>query len=171
MLNITISILCYVLTSFYSLQYQHSNGSTVNMSSYQGKKVLLVNIATNSPRVNQLAGLQQLQQQYGDSLVVIAFPSNSFGNESRTDAEISQYCHSNYNTSFLIAAKGAVTGSNPLPVYNWLSKASENGDMNLVIGADFQKILIAKDGSIQGVFSPKVDPMSDEIRTAIETSY
>jgi len=160
-----------VLTNFYSLQFQHSSGATVNMSSYQGKKVLLVNIATNSPRVNQLAGLQQLQQQYGDSLVVIAFPSNSFGNEGRTDAEISQYCQSNYNTSFTIAAKGAVTGTGLLPVYNWLSKASENGDMNLVIGGDFQKILIAKDGSIQGVFSPKVDPMSGEVRNAIETSY
>lgn len=171
MLNIAISLVYYIVTSFFSLQFQDTNGATINMSSFQGKKILLVNIATNSPRVNQLAGLQQLQQQYGDSLVVIAFPSNSFANETRSDADIRQFCQSTYNTTFTIAAKGAVSGTNLQPVYNWLSKAAENGDMDLQIGGDFQKVLIAKDGSIQGIFSPKLDPTSDEIRNAITTSY
>jgi glutathione peroxidase len=171
MFNIAISLVYYIVTSIFSLQFQDSNGATVNMNSFQGKKILLVNIATNSPRVNQLAGLQQLQQQYGDSLVVIAFPSNSFGNESRSDADIKQFCQSTYNTSFIIATKGSVSGANLQSIYNWLSKSADNGDMNLLIGGDFQKVLIAKDGSIQGVFSPKLDPTSDEIRDAITTSY
>lgn len=166
MLNI-LSAFISALVSFFSLQFQDSQGNTVNMSDFQGKKILLVNIATGSPRVNQLAGLQQLQQQYGDSLVVIAFPSNSFGNEGRSDAEIRQFCQGNYNTSFIIAAKIQVTGAGLPPVYNWLSRSADNGDMNLSIGGDFQKILIGKDGSIQGVFSPKLDPTNSEITDAI----
>lgn len=155
------------LVNIFTLQFQDSQGNTVNMSNFQNKKILLVNIATGSPRVNQLAGLQQLQQQYGDSLVVIAFPSNSFGNESRSDAEIRQYCLGNYNTTFIIAAKSTVTGTGMNALYNWLSKSTDNGDMNLTIGGDFQKVLIGKDGSILGVFSPKLDPTSTEITDAI----
>lgn len=166
MLNI-FSAFISALVSFFSLQFQDSQGNTVNMSDFQGKKILLVNIATGSPRVNQLAGLQQLQQQFQDSLVVIVFPSNSFGNESRSDAEVRQYCLNNYGTTYMIGAKTSVTGTGLNALYNWLSRSTDNGDMNLSIGGDFQKVLIGKDGSIQGVFSPKVEPMSPDLIGAI----
>ncbi len=171
MSTIFLSIVSLFFTSIYSLQLQDTNGNTIQLSSFQGKKILLVNIATGSSKVNQLTGLQQLHQQYGDSLVVIAFPSNSFGNETRTDAEIRQFCQSTYNTSFIIASKGAVSGSGLQSIYNWLSKQTENGDMDLIMSGDFQKVLIAKDGSIQGIFSPKVEPLSQEIADAIAINY
>lgn len=171
MISIAFSVISFLLTSFYSLQLQDVNGSTISMNSFQGRKILLVNIASNSPLVSQLGGLQQLKQQYGDSLVVIAFPSNSFGNEPKTNAEIKQFCESAYNSTFIIASKGSVSGSGLLPVYNWLSKSAENGDMDLVIGGDFQKVFIAKDGSIQGTFSSKVSPLHPSIIQAINTNY
>lgn len=166
MLNI-ISYCIAWLVNIFTLQFQDSQGNTINMNSFPNKKILLVNIATNSPRVNQLAGLQQLQQQYADSLVVIAFPSNSFGNESRSDAEIKQYCQGNYGTTYIIAAKSPVTGTGMNALYTWLSRSADNGDMNLNIGGDFQKVLIGKDGSILGVFSPKIDPTNQEITDAV----
>lgn len=171
MINIAFSILSFLLTSFYSLQFQDVNGSTINMSSFQGKKVLLVNIASNSSLVSQIGQLQQLKQQFGDSLVVIAFPSNSFGNEPKTNTEIKQFCEATYNSTFIIASKGAVAGTGLLPVYDWLSKTIDNGDADLVIAGDFQKVLIAKDGSIQGTFSPKVSPLHPSIIQAITTNY
>lgn len=154
-------------TSIYSLSFTDTDGSTVNMNSFQNKKILLVNIATNSPRVGQLTGLQQLKQQYGDSLVIIAFPSNSFGNETRSDAEIKQYCQQNYNVNFFIASKNSVFGLYIQPVYNWLKHTEENGVMDVEIMSDFQKILINNDGNIIGVFAPGVSPTDTSIVSAI----
>lgn len=154
-------------TSIYSLSFTDTDGSTVNMSSFQNKKILIVNIATNSPRVGQLTGLQQLKQQYGDSLVIIAFPSNSFGNETRSDAEIKQYCQQNYNVNFFIASKNSVSGPYVQPVYNWLKHTEENGVMDVEIMSDFQKILINNDGNIIGVFAPGVSPTDTSIVSAI----
>lgn len=154
-------------TSIYSLSFTDTDGSTVNMNSFQNKKILLVNIATNSPRVGQLTGLLQLKQQYGDSLVIIAFPSNSFGNETRSDAEIKQYCQQNYNVNFFIASKNSVFGLYIQPVYNWLKHTEENGVMDVEIMSDFQKILINNDGNIIGVFAPGVSPTDTSIVSAI----
>lgn len=154
-------------TSIYTLSFTDTDGSTVNMNSFQNKKILLVNIATNSPRVGQLTGLQQLKQQYGDSLVIIAFPSNSFGNETRSDAEIKQYCQQNYNVNFFIASKNSVSGPYVQPVYNWLKHTEENGVMDVEIMSDFQKILINNDGNIIGVFAPGVSPTDTSIVSAI----
>lgn len=170
-MNIAISIAYYFLTSIYTFQFQNTEGGTINMNNFQQKKILLVNIASGSNHTGQLAGLQQLQNQFADSLVIIAFPSNSFGNEPKTNAEIKQDCVANYNATFLIAAKSPVFGTGIHPIYDWLSKSSENGEINLNVGGDFQKILIAKDGTIQAIFSPKVEPMHADILQAIVTNY
>lgn len=155
------------LTSIYSLQFTDVDGNQVNMSSYQNKKILLVNIATGSSKVSQLAGLQQLQQTYGGSLVIIAFPSNGFGNEARTNAEIKQFCQTNYGVSFKIAAKNSVTGAGVQSVYNWLAHVSDNGAMDAVVAKDFQKFLIDKDGKLIGAFASSVTPMDSQIVNAI----
>ena len=162
-----ISALIIAQTNFYSLHYINALGNEVSMNDYQGKKILIVNIATNSSRVNQLTGLQQLYQQYGDSLVVIAFPSNNFNHESRTSIEVKQFCENTFNTTFPIAAVGNVTGSNIQAVYNWLTQALENGVMNNTLYGDFQKFLINKNGQLVGVFDGSVDPLSDQITNAI----
>jgi glutathione peroxidase len=171
MINISFGILSYILTSFYALSFQDTDGNTVNMSSFQGKKVLICNIATGSNKAIQLAGLQQLQQQFGDSLAVIVFPSNSFGTESRTNAEIKQYCNTNYNSTFIIASKTNVTGSGTNSIFTWLAHKMQNGQMNAVTGADFLKFLIDKDGTLIGMFSSKVSPTDPEIIEGITTSF
>jgi glutathione peroxidase len=160
----------WFFTSIYTLSFTDTDGNTVSMSSFQNKKILLVNIATNSPRVEQLTGLQQLKQQYGDSLVVIAFPSNSFGNETRTDAGIKQFCQQNYGVNFVIASKGSVSGFSVQPVYDWLKHTAQNGVMDVEILRDFQKVLINKDGNIIGVFAPGVSPTDSSIMSAITTN-
>ena len=167
MINILIGIVSFFVVSFYSLQFQAADNTIIPMNGFQGKKVLLVNIATGSNHAGQIAGLQQLQQQYADSLVVVAFPSNSFGAESRNNTEILQFCQSIYHTTFRIASKSAVAGPNMHPVYQWLSQQTENGTIDLSVGGDFQKVLISSAGEIIGVFSPKIDPMHLTITNAI----
>lgn len=157
-------------TSFYSLSITNADGNTIALSAHQGKKVLLVNIATGSQHVNQLAGLQQLQQLYGDSVAVIAFPSNSFGNETRTNTEIKQFCQSEFNSTFTIAALNPVSGSGIQSVYQWLFDIAMNGDASISVQGDFQKILIDTDGVIIGVYAPSVSPTDPTIVHAITTA-
>jgi glutathione peroxidase len=162
-----IAFLFFVQTSFYSLDFTDTSNTTHGMNAYQGRKILVVNIATGSPRVNQLGALQQLQELYGDSLTVIAFPSNSFGNESRTDSAIHQYCFNNYGASYLIARKADVKGLLVQPVYNWITSHELNGSMDGNVSGDFQKFLISGSGELIGVFAPNVSPMDSLIRNAI----
>ena len=171
MFNITIAICALIATSFYSLHYTDTDGVNVPMTNFQGKKVLIVNIATNSTRVDQLRGLQQLQEQYYDSLVVIVFPSNSFGNESRSDEEIKQFCRTNYRSSFLIASKGSVSGSGIQPIFSWLADSTQNDVMNAPVINDFQKFLIDKNGNLVSVLSPKIKPTDSLMIDAITHNY
>jgi glutathione peroxidase len=158
--NLVIAFSSLLLTSIYSLQFTDTEGNTVNMSDYKGKKILLVNIATNSGRVSQLSGLQQLHQQYGKNLVIIAFPSNSFGKEARSDGEIKQFCQANYGVTFKIAAKNSVSGSGVQSIYTWLANVNENGVMSGTAAGDFHKFLIDKNGSLIGTFAPSI-PAND----------
>jgi glutathione peroxidase len=170
MTSILIKTVTAFIINFYSLSFVDVNGTTINMSSYQGKKIMIVNIATGSNKVNQLIGLQQLKQQYGDSLVVILFPSNSFGKESRTDAQIKQFVQSNVGNSLVIASKSNVTGTSANSIFNWLSSKVKNGDTDAIPGGDFEKYVIGKTGSIIGIYSPKVKPTDAAIITTITSS-
>jgi glutathione peroxidase len=157
-------------TSLYSLQYQDTTGNAVSMSQYQGKRILFVNIATESPEAAvQIPQLEQLYQQYKDSLVVIGFPSNDFGNEPRNSAEIRLLMQNTYQAVFPVAAVTGVKDSlaTTHPVYNWLQHKTENGNMDINISKDFQKILVDKDGTVIGFFGSRVLPMSAAIQQAI----
>jgi glutathione peroxidase len=171
MATLITSLVIHFLVSFHSLSFQDVNGNTINMASFSNKKVMIVNIATGSTKVSQLAQLNQLQQQYADSLVVIVFPSNSFGHEARSNAEIKQFCQATYNSNFIIAAKSNVAGTSINPVFDWLRAKTNNGEMDAPTGADFEKFIITKDGMLVGMFSSKVSPLDAEITETITTVY
>jgi glutathione peroxidase len=154
--------------NFYSLEFADINGTLHTMKEYQGKKILLVNIATGSTHASQLSRLQELQQQYGDSLVVIGFPSNSFAKEVHDDVEINNICHDQYGVRFLLAQKNAVAGTFVQPVYQWLTNVDQNGALNEPISRDFQKFLVNESGQLIGVFSSSVDPFSPELISALQ---
>lgn len=167
MIQLLAAALLLIQTSFYALSFTSSEGASINMEAFKGKRVLLVNIATESPLAAQLAGLEELQQRYRDSLVVIGFPSNSFGRESRSDAQIREYSQTTYGGRFLLAQKAPVKGGDAQAVYRWLSRQSENGMMDEEVLGDFQKYLINEDGLLIGVFAPSVDPLDHCITDAV----
>ncbi|MGG9962141.1 redoxin domain-containing protein [Ferruginibacter sp. SUN106] len=157
-------------TSIYIKQFTTLNGTQVSMAQYQGKKILLVNIASNSEyAATQIPQLEQLYQQYKDSVVVVAFPSNDFGNESRNDADLKLLLQDTYHTNFPVSIRTGVKDStgNTHAIYHWLQNQSENGNMNVKVKKDFQKYLIDKDGTIIGVFSAKTNPLDNTIINAI----
>lgn len=169
MFSIVMSLFMQIV-SFYSLHITTAGGQDIALSAYQGKKILLVNIAGSSPRAAQLGELHQLKQQFGDSLVVIVFPSNSFNNESRSNAEIRSAIESAYGASFIIAQKASVSGTDIQPVFNWLTKQSENGLSDGNVTTDFYKYLIDRTGNISGAFSPLISPTNTILINAINNA-
>lgn len=155
-------------TSIYSISLPASQGDTaIAFSNYSGKKILIINTATNSSYNAQYQNLEKLQQQFKDSLVVIAIPSNDFGNEPDDDSTIAANVKTRYNISFLLAAKAPITGDATTPLYNWLQKETENGEMSSEVKGDFQKYLVDEKGNLVGLFSPEVDPLDEQVISAI----
>lgn len=165
-MNIILFIISAVL-NFYSLTYKPLNGSETAMSAYAGKKILLVNIATNSPLKSQIFELEILQQEFRDSLVVIAFPSNSFGHEPKSNQQLSNYFTDSLQVTYHVAQLSDVTGANISPVCSWVKNESLNGTSTFDFTKDFQKVLIDDTGKIMGVFSSRVSPTDPIIKNAI----
>lgn len=172
MLNIIFSLLLPFLpfTSIHTFSFTDIDGNTVNMAAFEGKKILLVNTASGSEFVSQYAELEQLHQQYQDSLVIIVFPSNDFGNEPGTSTAIKDTIRNTYNAHYIIAAKSAVKsgeGLTPISIYQWLYNEEQNGSIHIGPDNDFYKYLIGVDGYPIGVFKSTVSPLSDEMKMAL----
>lgn len=123
-------------------------GDQVDLGSYQGKVVLVVNTASQCGLTPQYAGLQQLYQDYGDrGLVVLGFPCDQFGHqEPGTEAEIADFCEASYGVTFPMFAKVEVNGPGAHPLYRWLTTA-QPGENGPDIEWNFAKFLLDRDGS------------------------
>ena len=155
--------------SIYDYSLLSTGGDTIHLSDFNGKKILFVNTAGSSLLAYQYQKLEQLNQLYHDSLVIIAVPSNSFGNEQETDSAINENVHNTYGITYKLAATTEVAGDSINLVYQWLTKQNLNGFIENPITTDFQKFLVGIDGHIIGVFSSKVDPLSDELQNAVKS--
>ena len=142
---------------------------TIHFSSFEGKKVLLVNVASECGFTYQYEGLQKLQERYADQLIVLGLPCNQFGKqEPGTEEEIADFCNSNYGVTFPLTQKIDVKGENQHPIYQWLTQKEHNGLGDYEVNWNFNKFLIDEKGNLQGYFKSKVKPMSDELIAAIE---
>jgi len=165
-----ISINSFFTSSIYLQHYTLLNGSEEYLSHYEGKKMLIVNIASESEfAAVQIPQLEQLYQQYHDSLIVICFPSNDFAKEPRSNSDIKLLMQNTYHTTFPISTKVGVKDSTVdlHPLFYWLQHQSENGNINTKIRHDFQKFLVDKTGMIIGTFSENVNPNDSTIIKAI----
>ncbi len=156
----------------YSLKVADINGrDSINFNDFKGKKILVVNTAISSEYSGQFASLDSLYRKNRGALVVIVFPSNSFGNESEKNRDIKRILKKRYGFHFLMAEKTDVTGGNASPVYKWLTNKTLNNAFNITVKTDFYKFLIGTDGRLLGVFSAKVDPLDSLIQKAISTNF
>lgn len=146
------------------------DGKDVDLSKYQGKVVLFVNVASYCGNTPQYKGLQALHEKYGkEGLVVIGVPANEFGKqEPGSDAEIVKFCSTKYNVSFPMLSKVVVKGEGQVPLYKFLTEKETNPKFSGQISWNFTKFLINRHGEIVNRFEPRVDPESAEIKTAIE---
>jgi glutathione peroxidase len=143
------------------------DGKEIDLSEYKGKVVLFVNVASRCGYTPQYSGLEKLYEKYKDQgLVVVGVPANEFGKqEPGTDAEIATFCKTKYDVTFPMLSKVVVKGKGITPLYQYLTtNAKPTGDVKW----NFEKFLIAKDGSIAGRFLSGVAPESQELTKAIE---
>ena len=166
---ITRLILCLLVSAsgIYNYEATTCNNSVIRFDAYAGKKLLLVNIASQSKYANQLSELQVLQNRYAGSLSVVAFASNSFGNEPNSNESLYSYLES-LQISYPVVAISDVTGDQAHPVYRWLASSAENGVLNGKVVGDFQKFLINESGRIVAVFRDEISPLDSLITHEIE---
>jgi glutathione peroxidase len=154
--------------SFYSLSTQLNNGTELNFNSLKGKKVLLVNTASDCGYTNQYADLQKLFETNQDRLIIIGFPANDFKEQEKgTDEEIAQFCKVNYGVTFPIAKKTTVKGDRKNEIFQWLSEKNKNGWNDKQPSWNFSKYLVDERGRLTHYFDPAVSPLSDEVIRAI----
>ena len=145
------------------------DGKEVDLASYKGKVVLIVNVASRCGYTGQYAGLQKLYDSYKDKgLVVLGFPANEFGaQEPGTDAEIATFCSSKYGVTFDMFSKIVVKGADKAPLYKSLT---ESADPKGEVGWNFEKFLIGRDGKVVGRFKSGVAPDDATLKAAIEAA-
>ena len=140
----------------------------INLSDYNGKVVLIVNVASECGYTRQYAGLQEIYEKYNpQGFEILAFPCNDFGGqEPGTNEQIQNFCSSKFGVTFKLFDKIKVLGEDKSPLYERLinNSVTEKGDIKW----NFEKFLISKDGKIVERFRTKVEPTSNEVITAIE---
>jgi len=153
--------------TFFDFKINSINGEELDLSIFENKTILLVNVASKCGFTKQYDGLQNLHDDYKDKgLVVIGVPSNQFGGqEPGTEAEIKNFCETNFNITFPITSKYDVKGDKAHPIYLW---AKDTYGKSTVPKWNFHKILINKDGKIHETFGSFTDPLSKKIITNIE---
>jgi glutathione peroxidase len=140
----------------------------INLSDYNGKVVLIVNVASECGYTRQYAGLQEIYEKYNpQGFEILAFPCNDFGGqEPGTNEQIQNFCSSKFGVTFKLFDKIKVLGEDKSPLYERLinNSVTEKGDIKW----NFEKFLISKDGKIVERFRTKVEPTSNEVISAIE---
>jgi glutathione peroxidase len=146
------------------------DGKEVDLSRYQGKVVLLVNVASRCGNTPQYKGLQELYDKYAkDGLVVIGVPANDFGRqEPGTNEEIAKFCSTNYQVTFPMLAKVSVKGEEICPLYKYLTSKETDLKFGGDIPWNFEKFLIGRNGEVVQRFNHRVKPESEPVVKAIE---
>jgi glutathione peroxidase len=147
-------------STFYDFKVETLDGDTFDMASLKGKKVMVVNTASNCGFTPQYEQLQTIYEAYGgDNFVIIGFPANNFMNqEPGTAEEIQEFCKINYGVTFPLMAKISVKGDDQHSLYQWLTQKNKNGVADSKVKWNFQKYLIGSDGILQKVIPPKTKP-------------
>src|SRR6202451_4607594 len=155
----------------YDIPVHTLNGEESSLAPYAGKTLLVVNVASKCGLTPQYEGLERLQKTYADrDFSVVGFPSNQFaGQEPGSAEEIQTFCSTTYGVTFPLFEKIDVNGENQSPLFATLEKTADAEGYSGDIRWNFEKFLVAPDGSVQR-FSPTVTPEDPILVGAIEAA-
>lgn len=150
--------------TIYDFKVESLDGKEINFADFKGKKILIVNTASECGFTPQYADLEKLYEEYKDKLVVVGFPANNFGGqEPGTNAEIGTFCQKNYGVTFPMAAKVSVKGDDTAPIFKYLTEQELNGVKNTTILWNFTKFLIDENGKLIDSYVSTTKPTSESI--------
>ena len=140
-------------------------GHPFDFATLKGKKVMIVNTASECGNTPQYKDLQMIYDKYkDDNFVVVGFPANNFGEqEPGTNKEIAAFCERNYGVTFPMMAKISVKGNDIHPVYRFLTRKEENGKLDSEVTWNFQKYLLNEEGVLEKVIDPDTLPTHREV--------
>jgi len=158
--------------TIYDYNVSALGGAPADLHDYAGKTVLIVNVASKCGNTPQYNGLERLQERYADKgFSVLGFPCNQFGGqEPGTAEEIQEFCSTTYGVTFPMFDKIEVNGDGRDPLYTELTAVPDAHGNAGDIEWNFEKFLIAPDGTVVSRFRPKTQPESDEVVSAIEAN-
>ena len=141
------------------------DGEPYNFSELKGKKVLIVNIATECSLAPQLGKLQELYAEFGgDNFEILAFPCNDFGKqEPGANREIKEKCSSKYEITFQLMEKIKIKGDSIHTIFKWLTSSDENGVLDAKVTWNYQKFMIDENGRVVDALAPITSPKSNRI--------
>ncbi|MBY8872822.1 glutathione peroxidase [Micromonospora sp. PLK6-60] len=154
----------------FDIEIEALGGGPADLGQYRGRALLVVNVASRCGLTPQYAGLQALAEEYaGRGLTVLGVPCNQFaGQEPGTAAEIAEFCEVNYGVTFPLTEKVEVNGPGRHPLYAALASTPDAERHTGDVRWNFEKFLVAPDGTVAARFAPQVAPDSPELRGAID---
>lgn len=141
------------------------DGNDVSLSTYKGKKVMVVNVASECGLTPQYAVLQELYDTFKDrNFVILGFPANNFGaQEPGSDIEIKGFCSKRYGVTFPMFSKISVAGNDINALYSFLTKSAENGVIDAPVTWNFQKFLVDENGKVIDFLPPSESPADTKV--------
>ena len=160
------------VVSLYEIPFETIAGEQSSLAAYKGKKIVLVNTASDCGYTGQYEELQTLYAQAKGEIMIVGFPANDFkAQEKGSNEQIASFCKKNYGVEFPIAAKASVVkGSNQHPVFAWLSDPAKNGWNKEAPAWNFSKYIIDEEGKLIGYFDPGVSPLGKDFLKALNIS-
>jgi glutathione peroxidase len=154
--------------SIFDIPINTIDGKPTTLAEFKGKKILIVNVASECGYTPQYSDLQKLYEKYKDKLVVAGFPANNFGGqEPGSNEQIASFCSKNFGVTFPMFEKISVKGSDKHALYQWLTDKSKNGWNDQEPTWNFCKYLIDENGQLIKYFPARVSPMDSEITSAL----
>ena len=169
-LSVLFSKTDIVQSSFYDLWANTITGEKLSFDNYQGKMILIVNVASKCGYTYQYEGLQKLYEQYAGFIEILGFPSNDFlWQEPGNNNEIQTFCKLNYGVTFPMFEKIKVKAPQTHSIYQWLSDSTLNGWNSDLPKWNFCKYLINDKGKLIKYYGPNIEPMDTTIVNHIES--
>ncbi|WP_002148416.1 glutathione peroxidase [Bacillus cereus] len=149
----------------YDFSAKTITGEEKSLKDYEGKALLIVNVASKCGFTPQYKGLQEVYDKYKEQgLEIIGFPCNQFGGqEPGTEADITSFCELNYGVNFPMFAKIDVKGDKAHPLYAYMTEQAPGLLGMKAVKWNFTKFLIGKDGKVVGRFAPQTKPVDLEV--------
>lgn len=150
--------------SIHQFKVKGIEGSEIDFAQFAGKKLIIVNVASECGYTPQYQQLQELYEEFQDKLVIVGFPSNDFGRqEPGTNQEIQAFCKTRYGVTFPLSVKITINGTTVHPVYQWLTRKSDNGVADSEVRWNFHKYLLDEKGQLVKSLPSSVSPLDEQI--------